>query len=125
MADINAVARSFVEFYYQTFDTGRQQLVNLYRDSSMLTFEGGQVQGANAIVERLVGLPFQKVAHQISTIDAQPSSPDGASIIVIVTGLLLVDEEQNPQMFSQTFHLIPEGGSYWVFNDVFRLIYGA
>lgn len=34
-----------------------------------------------------------------------------------------VDEEQNPQMFSQTFQLVPEGGSYWVFNDIFRLNY--
>lgn len=33
-------------------------------------------------------------------------------------------EEQNPLNFSQVFHLIPENGSYYVFNDVFRLVYG-
>ncbi|KAI7884216.1 nuclear transport factor 2 [Lichtheimia hyalospora FSU 10163] len=123
MADINAVAKAFVEFYYQTFDTNRQNLGPLYRDHSMLTFEGQQTSGANPIVEKLVNLPFQKVAHRISTIDAQPTDPNAGTIIVTVTGQLLIDEEQNPQMFMQNFHLVPEGGSYWVLNDIFRLIY--
>lgn len=34
-------------------------------------------------------LPFQKVAHKISTFDAQPSNEAGG-ILVTVTGLLLV-----------------------------------
>ncbi|CDH59895.1 ntf2p [Lichtheimia corymbifera JMRC:FSU:9682] len=123
MADFNAVAKAFVEFYYQTFDTGRQNLAPLYRPESMLTFEGQQSSGGNAIIEKLVGLPFQKVAHRISTIDAQPANPTSGTILVTVTGQLLIDEEQNPQMFMQTFHLVPEGSSYWVFNDIFRLIY--
>ncbi|KAI8093829.1 uncharacterized protein BX664DRAFT_330681 [Halteromyces radiatus] len=124
MADFNAVAKAFVEFYYQTFDTSRQNLTSLYRNNSMLTFEGQQFQGAANITEKLVSLPFQKVAHRISTIDAQPSAADN-SILVIVSGQLLIDEESNPQMFSQTFLLMPEGGSFFVFNDMFRLIYGA
>lgn len=27
--------------------------------------------------------------------------------------------------YAQTFQLMPEGGSYFVFNDVFRLVYPA
>jgi len=27
--------------------------------------------------------------------------------------------------YAQTFHLKPEGGSYYVFNDLFKLIYPA
>lgn len=34
-------------------------------------------------------LPFEKVKHQVSTLDAQPSSPDGG-ILILVTGALLV-----------------------------------
>lgn len=30
MGDINTIARSFTEFYYQTFDTSRQDLAPLY-----------------------------------------------------------------------------------------------
>ncbi|KAI8875697.1 nuclear transport factor 2 [Backusella circina FSU 941] len=123
MADINSVAKAFTDFYYQTFDATRQQLTPLYREQSMLTFEGQQFVGASNIVEKLVSLPFQKVQHRVSTTDAQPGAPGSGAIIVAVTGALLIDEEQNPQMFSQTFHLIPENNSYWVYNDIFRLCY--
>jgi hypothetical protein len=57
----------------------------------MLTFEGVQIQGVNGIVEKLSSLPFQKVQHRISTVDAQPSNPNGQSIVVTVTGQLLVN----------------------------------
>ncbi|CAO3590568.1 unnamed protein product [Absidia cylindrospora] len=124
MSDFNDIAKSFVEFYYRTFDTDRNGLRPLYRDASMLTFEGQQFRGAGNITEKLLNLPFQKVMHRISTIDAQPSVFDG-SILVIVSGQLLIDEEQNPQLFSQNFLLLPEGGNYYVFNDMFRLIYGV
>ncbi|KAJ2963473.1 hypothetical protein NQZ79_g1502 [Umbelopsis isabellina] len=123
MSDINSVAQQFTKFYYDTFDSNRSGLTALYRGESMLSFEGQQFQGAGNITEKLVSLPFQKVAHRISTVDAQPSNPNGQSIVVTVTGQLLIDEEQNPQMFAQTFNLIAEGGSFWVYNDIFRLIY--
>ncbi|KAJ7084280.1 hypothetical protein B0H15DRAFT_848496 [Mycena belliarum] len=122
-ADIDAVAGQFVDYYYRSFDADRNSLAALYRDSSMLTFEGAQVLGTAAIVEKLVSLPFQKVQHKVTTKDAQPSSPSVASLLVSVTGLLVVDDSPNPLQFSQTFHLIPDGGSYYVFNDIFRLNY--
>jgi hypothetical protein len=122
MADFNAIAHQFTEFYYSTFDTNRANLAPLYRDTSMLTFEGNPFQGAASIVEKLTSLPFEKVRHQVTTRDAQPST--AASLIVSVTGQLLVDDSPNPLQFSQVFHLIPEGGSYYVLNDIFRLNYG-
>ncbi|KAI9462515.1 hypothetical protein F5148DRAFT_1213276 [Russula earlei] len=125
MADINAVARQFTDVYYQTFDSNRAGLAFLYRESSMLTFEGSPVQGVAAIIEKLTSLPFQKVQHKVTTSDAQPSSPTVASLIVNVTGLLVVDDSPNALQFSQVFHLIPDGGSYYVLNDIFRLNYGA
>ncbi|PFH52459.1 hypothetical protein AMATHDRAFT_2183 [Amanita thiersii Skay4041] len=125
MADINAIAQQFTQFYYTTFDANRSNLQSLYRDASMLTWEGTPIQGASAIVEKLVGLPFSKVEHKVTTLDAQPSSPTIASLIVSVTGLLVVDGGENALQFSQTFQLIPDGGSYYVLNDIFRLNYGA
>ncbi len=69
----------------------------------------------------------------------QPANPQGGSILIFVTGQLLVrlnalvflsdimlqvDEEQNAQFFSQTFQLFPDGaGNWFVFNDIFRLNY--
>ncbi|OAA62739.1 serine beta-lactamase-like superfamily protein [Niveomyces insectorum RCEF 264] len=122
MGDFLAVADQFVTFYYNVFDTDRKQLQALYRDQSMLTFESASVLGAAAIVEKLTALPFQKVKHVVTTNDAQPTKDGG--VIVLVTGQLLVDEEQRPMNFSQTFQLLAEGNSYYVYNDIFKLIFG-
>ncbi|KAH9948121.1 nuclear transport factor 2 [Amylocystis lapponica] len=125
MTDINSIAKQFTDFYYTTFDTNRGGLQSLYRDVSMLSWEGSPILGAADISEKLTTLPFEKVQHKITTLDAQPSSPGVASMIVSVTGLLLVDDSTNPLQFSQVFQLIPDGGSYYVYNDIFRLNYGA
>jgi len=125
MADINSVAKQFTDFYYNTFDRDRAGLAPLYRPESMLSWEGTPIQGVTSIVEKLTTLPFSKVHHKVTTLDAQPSNPSVASLIVSVTGLLLVDDSQNPLQFSQVFQLIPDGTGYYVFNDIFRLNYGA
>ncbi|GAA98084.1 hypothetical protein E5Q_04766 [Mixia osmundae IAM 14324] len=117
------VAQQFVTYYYQVFDADRSNLSALYRDQSMLTFESASTQGTTAITEKLKGLPFQKVQHNVSTLDAQPTGPDHRSILVQVTGQLVVDDGANPLQFSQAFVLNPEGSSYYVYNDVFRLVY--
>ncbi|EJD06119.1 nuclear transport factor 2 [Fomitiporia mediterranea MF3/22] len=126
MADINAIAQQFTDFYYKTFDQDRGQLTPLYRNESMLTWEGQQFQGVQTIVEKLMSLPFQKVVHQVTKFDAQPSSIVTPNLLVSVTGHLLVDDETNPLPFSQVFQLIQdtETGSYYVFNDIFRLNLG-
>ncbi|KAI8922541.1 hypothetical protein PhCBS80983_g05958 [Powellomyces hirtus] len=123
MADHHTVGRQFVDYYYQAFDANRAGLAPLYRDMSMLTFEGQPTTGGKDIVEKLTSLPFRQVRHVVSTCDAQPGSPNG-SILVTVTGQLLIDEETQPQFFTQTFHLYPENGSFFVYNDVFRLVLG-
>ncbi|QUC16234.1 uncharacterized protein UV8b_00475 [Ustilaginoidea virens] len=118
------VAKQFIEFYYNTFDSDRKSLSSLYRDNSMLTFETASSLGATSIAEKLVGLPFQKVKHQVSTFNAQPSNDNGG-IIILVTGQLLVDEEQRPMNYSQSFQLSRDAaGQYYVYNDIFRLIFG-
>lgn len=76
MSSMDAIAGEFTKFYYQTFDANRSGLSALYvsrggvvlcsgaqtdgltrlplqRPTSMLTFEGSQVQGAQAITEKL------------------------------------------------------------------------
>ncbi|EXX59491.1 Ntf2p [Rhizophagus irregularis DAOM 197198w] len=117
MADLNTLASQFVQYYYQVFQSDRSNLKPLYRDDSMLTFEGAPFKGVNDIIGKLT-----QVAHRIATLDAQPSINNG--IIVMVTGELLIDQETNATRFSQAFQLIPDSGNYWVLNDVFRLNYG-
>ncbi|MCO5565653.1 hypothetical protein L7F22_019327 [Adiantum nelumboides] len=97
---MEAIAQQFTDFYYATFDRNRAELHSLYRPQSMLTFEGEQLQGADAITEKLKNLAFQKVQHKVETRDAQPTG-DGNSLTVMVTGALLVDDSSQPMRFSQ------------------------
>ncbi|KAK0523825.1 Nuclear transport factor 2 [Tilletia horrida] len=124
--DMNSIAQQFTDFYYNTFDTNRAQLGALYRDNSMLTFEGAPFQGTQNIVEKLTSLAFQKVIHKVGTRDVQPTGADASSLFVLVTGALIVDDDaEHPMNFSQAFTLAPDGaGSFYVYNDCFRLSFG-
>ncbi|USP74023.1 hypothetical protein yc1106_01297 [Curvularia clavata] len=130
MSDFNAIAQQFVQFYYETFDKNRAGLASLYKESSMLTFEQQPTQGSAAIVEKLQhdanvckNLPFQEIQHRTDTVDAQPSADDG--IMVLVTGALMIAGESKPMSFTQAFQLKNAEGSWFVLNDVFRLVYPA
>ena len=96
----------------------------------MLTFEDQLREGAPeaqpfkgvaAIIEKLQELPFGKVDHQVATTDAQPSGDDGG-IVIMVTGGLLTEREDRPKPYVQIFRLLPEAGTYFVQNDMCRLV---
>eukprot|EP00995_Heteronema_vittatum_P009394 NODE_4718_length_557_cov_1639.039370_g2566_i1.p2 GENE.NODE_4718_length_557_cov_1639.039370_g2566_i1~~NODE_4718_length_557_cov_1639.039370_g2566_i1.p2 ORF type:complete len:135 (-),score=32.35 NODE_4718_length_557_cov_1639.039370_g2566_i1:125-529(-) len=120
--DFQTVGKQFATHYYQTFDSNRDGLGALYRDQSLMTFEGSQAQGTAQIMTKLKSLSFQKVQHDVKTIDCQPSPSGG--VIVLVSGMLKTDGDE-PQFFSQSFHLVAEGTNFWLSNDVFRLVLGA
>jgi len=124
MDDINKLAVQFTDYYYLKFRENRAELASLYRPESMLSWEDSFIQGRDGIMEKLINLPFQKVEHVVTTRNAQPSSPTVQSVIVSVTGKLAVDGG-NPLQFNEVFHLIPDAatGSFWVLNDIFRLVY--
>jgi len=113
----------FVKLYYKIFDEDRTQLGVLYRDMSMLTFENAQHLGVTSIMEKLSGLSFQRVAHQINTADVQPTTE--SCFVVLVTGLLVLDEGDKPLTFTQLFTLVPSPETpnipYFILNDIFRL----
>ena len=118
-AESDQIGREFVRVYYETFDSNRANLVSLYTTVSVMSFEGQQFQGAEAIVKKLSELPFQRIQHVVTTIDCQPTIDQ--SIVVHVVGQLKTDEDR-PHSFSQTFLLKQTpGGPFYVLNDVFRL----
>ncbi|XP_078690146.1 uncharacterized protein LOC144921248 [Branchiostoma floridae x Branchiostoma belcheri] len=115
----DSIGRQFVDFYYKAFDENRSTLAALYRPESMMTFEGAQHQGPEAIVQKLVSLPFQKVQHVVTTVDCQPTVDFG--VLVMVVGQLKTDEDPI-HGFSQTFILKNDGTNYYVLSDIFRLV---
>lgn len=64
MADnFQDVAKQFVQFYYQQFDSDREQLAALYRDTSMLTYESESMTGVVPIITKLK----VKLSHALLT----------------------------------------------------------
>lgn len=120
------VAKQFVDAYYQNFDQGKDTRIEwsntVYTDISKLTFESSEHIGKAAIAEKLATLPFQQVKHQVSTLDVQLTHH--GDIVILVTGMLLVDEEQRPMSFSQVFQLANDNGRWFAVNDIFKLVLG-
>mmetsp|Transcript_14791 Transcript_14791/g.20174 ORF Transcript_14791/g.20174 Transcript_14791/m.20174 type:complete len:122 (-) Transcript_14791:403-768(-) len=115
------VAKAFVQHFYQTFDSNVEQLAGLYNPTSMLTFEGNQIQGTEAIMGKLRSVG--SVQHVVKSMDIQPSNSQSA-IIIFVTGTIKIGGD-NPLHFCEFFQLVSTGpGAYYVHNDVFRLNYG-
>lgn len=116
--DVEAIAKTFVDSYYQMFDTNRSGLGALYRPESQLRFETTSHQGPEAILKKLVELPFQMIQHSITLVDAQVTVDGG--LIVMVVGQLKTDNDPI-QSFSQAFYLKQIGDGLFVMNDIFRL----
>ena len=51
---VEAIGQAFAQHYYATFDTNRAGLAPLYGADSMMTFESNVLQGAQAIIAKLV-----------------------------------------------------------------------
>jgi len=91
--------------------------MSLFSDQSMLTFEGEQFMGQQAIYGKLSS--FGQVEHKVNTLDCQPTSNDG--IVAFVSGELAIEGGQ-PMMFTEVFHLQKGGAQgYFILNDIFRL----
>eukprot|EP01084_Bolivina_argentea_P034026 62940_1 len=121
MSDPNAIGKSFVEHYYTTYCANRNGLSNLFKERSMMTYEGSQHQGTKSIMEKLSSLSFKTIKHDTKTMDVQPSGAGG--LIIVVTGDLFIDNSKNPIKFSEIFHLMKDNNAFWIHNLVFRLNY--
>ncbi|XP_053625293.1 probable nuclear transport factor 2 isoform X2 [Plodia interpunctella] len=117
----DAIGKGFVQQYYALFDdpASRATLANMYNvETSFMTFEGVQIQGAVKIMEKLNALTFQKIGRLITSVDSQPMFDGG--VLINVLGRLQTDDDQ-PHGYLQTFVLKPIGNSFYVEHDIFRL----
>lgn len=87
MTDFQSVGTQFVQHYYTTIDSNRANLATLYSQDSMLSFEGEQYLGVEAIMGKLQSLPSMQ--HAATSFDYQPTVNNG--IIAFVTGQLAID----------------------------------
>lgn len=117
------IGETFVKEYYAIFDGPRETRDKLgvfyHNEFSLLSFEGVQVQGAVAIIEKIKGLTFTKIQRAITTVDCQPTFDGG--VLVNILGQLKMDEDPI-HGFAQTFVLKPLDGNFFIQHDTFRLV---
>uniref|UniRef100_A0AC35TIR1 NTF2-related export protein n=1 Tax=Rhabditophanes sp. KR3021 TaxID=114890 RepID=A0AC35TIR1_9BILA len=124
-ANYEQIGNAFVQHYYSKFDIGDLSsraagLSDLYdAENSYLTFEGNQCKGRADILAKVQSLTFGKIARAITKSDCQPLY-DG-SIAVSVFGQLQTDEDP-VQSYNQFFILRPNNGSFFIANEIFRLV---
>ncbi|GFS26710.1 nuclear transport factor-2 [Elysia marginata] len=122
-ADFEAIGKTFVQHYYAVFDDKekRESVAGMYHPTeAMLTFEGQQFQGFEAIKEKMKLIPLDNMMRQLTTIDCQPTIDGG--VLVNVVGQLKNHSEHDKVMgFTQTFILKPGNNSFFVHHDIFRL----
>ncbi|KAM4705997.1 nuclear transport factor 2 isoform 1-T2 [Rhinophrynus dorsalis] len=112
------IGSSFITLYYQHFDNCREQLHTLYIDDSCLSWEGQHYKGKAAIMEKVMGLPFQSIQHSITAHDHQPVPPD--CVLTTVVGQLKADND--PVIGFHQLFVLKRFGDKWVCtNDIFRL----
>ncbi|XP_017301260.1 LOW QUALITY PROTEIN: probable nuclear transport factor 2 [Diaphorina citri] len=117
-----AIGKGFVQQYYALFDDPAQRpnLINMYNtETSFMTFEGIQLQGAVKIMEKFNSLSFQRINREIITaVDSQPMFDGG--VLINVLGRIQCDDDP-PHAYSQIFVLKPLGASFYCQHDIFRL----
>ena len=61
--------------------------------------------------------------QELTTLDVQPLTAD--SVVVMVTGKIVIEGEANALATAQAFVIVNAGGAPFVSNQVFRFNYGA
>ncbi|EDQ86349.1 uncharacterized protein MONBRDRAFT_10948 [Monosiga brevicollis MX1] len=97
--EFDNIGKSFVAHYYQQFKENRPNLVSLYQDDSLMSFEGSQAQGLQGIHEKLKSLSFGTVEFSFTEIDCQPRADGG--IVVGVLGQI----QQHAQSYSKQIQI--------------------
>jgi len=117
------IGQSFAKQYYNQFDSSAESRATLqcfyHAEHSLMSFEGVQVQGSVAIMEKIKAFSFQSIRRVITAVDCQPTFDGG--VIVNVLGQLQMDQDP-AHGFTQTFVLKPQAGSFFIQHDMFRLV---
>nr|VDD42358.1 unnamed protein product [Brassica oleracea] len=124
LADPHIVGNAFVKKYYNHLYESPSQVHRFYLEDSVLGRPGSDgemvsVNSLKAINEQIMSFDYENSKIQILTADSQASYMSG--VVTLVTGLLTVNDGERMR-FSQSFFLVPQKGSYFVLNDVFRYV---
>ncbi|GAA3205080.1 ketosteroid isomerase family protein [Nonomuraea helvata] len=105
--------------YFYTLDNNLSDAGRLFRESTVITFNGETLVGKDALPDYLTSLAdefnWSYSAHTVH-VDAHPLA-DG-TILALVKGHCMVSGQN--QRFAQTFILVKDGDSYYVAHGIYQ-----
>ncbi|KAI1301072.1 hypothetical protein F5Y03DRAFT_362902 [Xylaria venustula] len=117
------IASQFAGKYYSDLQADRTAFVQyFYRENSTLTFESTTLQGVQAIGHKWMEEFLKTAKCQVSTTNAQRAP--GGLVLVLVTGLIQLTEEDAPMQFTQSFLISMDEKGVFCVNDIFKLVLG-
>ncbi|XP_013595386.1 PREDICTED: putative G3BP-like protein [Brassica oleracea var. oleracea] len=122
--DAQIVGNAFVQKYYTHLYEKPAEVYKFYLEESVLGRPGvgGEmvsVKSLKAINDQIMSVDYQNSKIQILTADSQPSLK--SAVVTLVAGLV-IGKDGERKSFTQSFFLVPQNGSYFVLNDVFRYV---
>lgn len=117
------IGEGFAQQYYQVFSDDVSQLGGVYRENSLMTWSGAQLQGVENIINHLTNLPLGRLAFNVEDIDCHPSLSDG--VLLVVQGAIQLEGEEHTLKFNDVMHLAQDEGQWYISNQIFRIIGGA
>ncbi|KAL0657888.1 hypothetical protein Bca4012_078473 [Brassica carinata] len=122
--DAQIVGNAFVQKYYTHLYEKPAEVYKFYLEESVLGRPGvgGEmvsVKSLKAINDQIMSVDYQNSKIQILTADSQASLK--SAVVTLVAGLV-IGKDGERKSFTQSFFLVPQNGSYFVLNDVFRYV---
>jgi hypothetical protein len=105
------VASQFAQAYYAAFAADPASCAQFYQAASVLTFEGANSVGTNAINAKLAEVKTQLPPgskHEVLSIDGQPSCAVNGGVIVYITCRFM------DRFAQEVFHLLPNAVSVFL-----------
>jgi len=121
-SDVQESGRTFIDQYYRFLaDSNCRDLRMLYREISMMVFEGMQFEGVNAIIAKLKRLQADRVMVDIKSCWSMRLGEN--AFLTQITGQVANASEEYPSIYDQAVIVVRESnGSYFVLYDVFRVV---
>lgn len=124
--ELQRFARAFVDWYYGKFNTNKEEVLGLYNESSLVTFQEKQYSGTNQMtnklwIEETITSPYliqmTKTPSPFFTI--QPSI--GNTVLISVQGNCRMTPEEAEEIgFFEIFLVAQvEGGGFVILNQIF------
>nr|CDS33050.1 nuclear transport factor 2 [Hymenolepis microstoma] len=116
--DFETIGPAFVNAYYGKLQQNRTDVVDMYHDCALMSYEGLKIQGKQNILKHIESLSWKTIKVDVSTCDFQPVDN---GYLVFVNGKLKVDNGEKDLPFSEFFLLKRLNNAVLILHSIFRL----